>query len=182
MVTGQNPQRLGNGHPNIVPYQTFATQDGSIILAIGNNRQFQKFCQLAKCNELAEDPLYGTNENRVINRATLIPLLATILAGRSSHFWVEQLEQVKVPCGPVNSLEQVFAHPQIQHRQMVREVTDNDGNKIKTVASPINLSATPLQYNSASPDLGQHSKQILAEVLNYSDTDISDLFKRNIIS
>ncbi|KGK01086.1 CaiB/BaiF CoA transferase family protein [Thalassotalea sp. ND16A] len=182
LTTAKNPQRLGNSHPNIVPYQTFATQDGSLILAIGNDQQFSKFCQVGQCIELAGDPLFCTNEQRVNNRAALIPILASILARKTTRTWVEQLEQVNVPCGPVNTLEQVFEHPQVKHRKMVREVADNEGNLMKTVASPINLSATPLQYKSAAPALGQHSQQILSQRLNYSEREINALLNQGIVS
>ena len=182
LATGKNPQRLGNGHPNIVPYQTFATQDGSIILAVGNDNQFIKFCQVAECSGLAEDPWFVTNAQRVINRDKLVPIIAGRLASHTTQWWIEQLERVSVPCGPVNTLEQVFNHPQIKHRQMVKQVANQQGELIDTVASPINLSATPLQYNSASPDLGQHSYQILSNTLNYSEDDISALFNNAIVS
>ena len=176
LATGSNPQRLGNGHPNIVPYQTFATQDGSIILAVGNDNQFAKFCQIAQCSKIAEDPWFATNEQRVINRNKLIPILACKLASHTSQWWIKQLEDIGVPCGPVNTLEQVFNHPQIKHREMVRQVANQQGELIDTIASPINLSATPLQYNNASPDLGQHSHQVLSKMLNYSEEHISKLF------
>ena len=182
LATGKNPQRLGNGHPNIVPYQTFATQDGSIILAVGNDNQFIKFCQVAECSGLAEDPWFVTNAQRVINRDKLVPIIAGRLASHTTQWWIEQLERVSVPCGPVNTLEQVFNHPQIKHREMVKQVANQQGELIDTVASPINLSATPLQYNSASPDLGQHSYQILSNTLNYSEDDISALFNNAIVS
>jgi crotonobetainyl-CoA:carnitine CoA-transferase CaiB-like acyl-CoA transferase len=182
LATGKNPQRLGNGHPNIVPYQTFATQDGSIILAVGNDNQFIKFCQVAECSGLAEDPWFVTNEQRVINRDKLVPIIAGRLASHTTQWWIEQLERVSVPCGPVNTLEQVFNHPQIKHREMVKQVANQQGELIDTVASPINLSATPLQYNSASPNLGQHSYQILSQILNYSEDDISSLFSNAIVS
>jgi crotonobetainyl-CoA:carnitine CoA-transferase CaiB-like acyl-CoA transferase len=182
LATEKNPQRLGNGHPNIVPYQTFSTQDGSIILAIGNDNQFIKFCEVAQCSNIAEDPLFATNAKRVINRDKLIPILACKLASNISQWWIEQLEQVAVPCGPVNTLEQVFNHPQIKHREMVKQVPNLQGELIDTIASPINLSATPLQYNSASPDLGQHSYQVLSKNLNYSEVRISKLFKNAIVS
>jgi crotonobetainyl-CoA:carnitine CoA-transferase CaiB-like acyl-CoA transferase len=182
LATGKDPQRLGNGHPNIVPYQTFATQDGSIILAIGNDNQFVKFCQVAHCLDLAQNALFTTNAQRVINRNKLIPLLASKLASHTTLWWIEQLESVAVPCGPVNTLEQVFDHPQIKHRQMVRQVANQQGELINTIASPINLSATPLQYNSASPDLGQHSHQVLSNLLNYSEDNISKLFANATVS
>ena len=182
LATGENPQRLGNGHPNIVPYQTFATQDGSIILAVGNDSQFAKFCQVAQCPKIAQDPRFATNEQRVINRAKLLPILATKLASYTSQWWLEQLESVAVPCGPVNTLEQVFNHPQVKHREMVRQVPNQAGQLIDTVASPINLSATPLKYNSASPNLGQHSRAVLSKILGYNDERINKLFGNNTVS
>jgi crotonobetainyl-CoA:carnitine CoA-transferase CaiB-like acyl-CoA transferase len=182
LATGKNPKRLGNGHPNIVPYQTFTTQDGSLILAIGNDTQFTKFCQVAKCSNIAEDPLFVTNAQRVINRNKLIPILAGKLASHTTQWWIEKLEHVSVPCGPVNTLEQIFNHPQIKHREMVKQVANQQGKLIDTIASPINLSATPLQYNSASPDLGEHSYQILSKNLNYSKNDINALFNNGTVS
>lgn len=181
LATGENPQRLGNGHPNIVPYQTFATQDGSIILAIGNDNQFAKFCQIAQCTKISEDPWFATNEQRVINRDKLIPILACKLASHTSQWWINQLESVAVPCGPVNTLKQVFNHPQIKHREMIKQVANQQGDLINTIASPINLSATPLQYKSASPDLGQHSHQVLSKMLNYSEEKISELFTNDTV-
>lgn len=182
LATGKNPQRLGNGHPNIVPYQTFATQDGSIILAIGNDNQFAKFCQVAECSSIADDPSYATNAQRVVNRNKLIPILACKLALHTTQWWIEQLESASVPCGPVNTLEQVFNHPQIKHREMVKQVPNQQGELIDTIASPINLSATPLQYNNASPDLGQHSYHVLSKSLNYSEDRISELFTNATVS
>ncbi len=181
LATGENPKRQGNGHPNIVPYQTFATQDGSLILAIGNDQQFSKFCTLCNMSEVADDPQYSSNAQRVINRASLIPLIACQVAQHTTNWWVEQLEKVSVPCGPVNTLEQAFNHPQIKHREMVKHVPDKNSNLIKTVASPINLSETPLQYHSASPELGQHSVKILQNELGYSDEVISELFEQGVV-
>jgi len=181
LATGKNPERLGNGHPNIVPYQTFATQNGSLILAIGNDQQFTKFCTLCKWDELATNPLYITNEQRVANRDKLIPLIASKIAEYSTQWWIDQLEQVSVPCGPVNTLKQVFNHPQIKHREMVKQVPDINGSDIDTVASPINLSVTPLQYHSASPELGQHTQQVLNDQLGYDTEVINRLYEQSIV-
>ena len=181
LATGENPQRLGNGHPNIVPYQTFASQDGNIILAIGNDHQFAKFCQVANLADVAQNPDFVSNQQRVKNRHKLIPIIASKLASQTSDWWLEKLEQVSVPCGAVNSLAQVFAHPQIKHRKMVKQVPDQQGNMIDTVATPINLSVTPLQYLSASPNLGQHSYDILNS-LNYSQQEIDALFSHHVVS
>ena len=181
LATGENPQRLGNGHPNIVPYQTFATNDGSLILAIGNDQQFNKFCQAANCIELASNDLYQTNQQRVKNRALLIPILAKVIALQSTDYWVDRLEKISVPCGPVNTLEQVFSHPQIQHRNMIKQVPDKDGNLIATVASPINLSDTPLQYKHAAPNIGEHSNKILSQFLQYDDVKVNSLVQNSIV-
>lgn len=182
LTTGENPTRHGNAHPNIVPYQTFATQDGSIILAIGNDQQFSNFCHIANCKHLAADAMFATNAQRVQHRNRLIPKLASIIALHTSQWWLEQLETIAVPCGAVNTLEQVFDHPQIKHRNMVKQVPNQQGELVNTIACPINLSATPLQYNTASPELGQHSKQVLTEVLNYDEVKVQQLFNKGVVS
>lgn len=181
LVTGNNPKRMGNAHPNIVPYQSFATQDGSLILAIGNDQQFSRFCELSKIPEVAENTLYSSNEQRVINRNSLLPILANIIATQPTHWWIEQLEKISVPCGPVNALSDVFNHPQIKHRQMLRQVPDCNGEAIPTIASPINLSATPVHYKSAAPEPGQHSQQILEHDLGYDKTLISQLYGQGTV-
>jgi len=182
LTTSQNPKRLGNAHPNIVPYQTFATNDGSLILAIGNDQQFEKFCHAANCHELAQNALYQTNQQRVENRSELIPILANIMARQSTHYWVSTLEAIAVPCGPVNTLAQVFQHPQVQHRQMVKQVPDKNGTLINTIASPINLSETPLQYKHAAPNIGEHTEQVLRGFLDYNDEKITELLHNSIVN
>ncbi|MBA6297177.1 CaiB/BaiF CoA-transferase family protein [Colwellia sp. MB02u-9] len=182
LATGENPKRLGNAHPNIVPYQTFATNDGSLILAIGNDQQFERFCQAAQCSALANNALFKTNQHRVENRIELVPLLALIIAKQSTDYWVTILEAIAVPCGPVNTLKQIFNHPQIHHREMVKQVPDKDGRLIKTVASPINLSDTPLQYKHAAPNIGQHSQQILTQFLQYNDEKVAALLQAGVVA
>lgn len=182
LATGQNPERFGNGHPNIVPYQTFATQDGSLILAVGNDLQFKKFCQAAQCHELASNTLFKTNQQRVENRAALIPILASIIAKHTTDYWVATLEAIAVPCGPVNTLAQVFNHPQVQHRNMVRQLPDENGELINTIASPINLSETPLQYKHAAPNIGQHSEQILTQFLQYNEEQVATLLENDTVA
>lgn len=182
LTTAKNPPRQGNGHPNIVPYQAFATQDGSMILAIGNDQQFINFCRIANCPQLSENPHFSSNANRVKHRAELINILAAKLAKQPTQWWLDQLEAVFVPCGPVNTLAQVFAHPQIKHRQMVRQLPDQHGNLQPVIASPINLSVNPLSYHSAAPELGEHSQQILAQQLGYSEAVIAALFAKNIVA
>lgn len=175
LATKENPSRLGNEHPNIVPYQIFATQDGNINLAIGNDHQFKKFCDVALCPELAIDTCFSTNSQRVLNRATLIPLIAFKMASQKTKWWIDALEKKSVPCGPVNTLENVFNHPQIKHRKMIKKIKNGHGDNIDTIASPINLSNTPLKYKSASPNLGEHNQQILSENLGYSAAQIDQL-------
>jgi len=182
LTTDDNPQRLGNGHPNIVPYQCFACQDGSLTLAVGNDMQFKRFCQIANLNELTGDAKFSTNSQRVLNRKQLIPILANKFAEQTVQWWIENLEAVGVPCGPINTIEQVVNHPQIQHRNMIRKIADKHGNLIPTVASPMNLSDTPIQYRTASPELGQHTVEVLKEELNYGDDEIKGLFERMIVS
>ena len=181
LACGKNPTRLGNAHPNIVPYQTFATSDGSIILAVGNDSQFAKFCQVIGHPDIADSPLFATNAQRVVNRDELVPLISAVMATQPSHLWIEALEKVAVPCGPVNTLEQVFAHPQIKHRQMVRQVPDGEDNMFDTIASPINLSDTPVEYHSAPPALGQHTQKILLEDLQMSSSIFNKLLSQGII-
>jgi crotonobetainyl-CoA:carnitine CoA-transferase CaiB-like acyl-CoA transferase len=182
LATKNNPKRHGNSHPNIVPYQTFKTLDGRIILAIGNDTQFSKFCELADCTHLSIDPKYSSNENRVKNRDNLIPKLKEILELNTTIWWIAALDKIGVPCGPVNKLSQVFDHPQIKHRKIVKQVPDVDGKPVDTIASPINLSETPLQYNSASPELSQHCEEILKSGLGYSDDEILILKQSKIVS
>ena len=180
LVTGKNPERLGNAHPNIVPYQTFATQDGALILAIGNDQQYLRFCQLVQCDELLI-PKYQRNQQRVENRKTLIPIIAKVIAEKSTLSWVEQLDKISVPCGAVNTIEQVVNHPQIKHRKMIKQIPDQHGELIATVANPINLSTTPVQYHSASPALGQHTQELLKNTLRYSDEKIAQLRQNKVV-
>ncbi|KZM42449.1 CoA-transferase [Marinomonas sp. SBI22] len=181
LASGENPKRQGNGHPNIVPYQTFATQDGNVILAIGNDEQFAKFCTQAKLGSLLDNDRFKTNEQRVIHRDKLIPIIASRLAEETMSFWIESLEQVAVPCGAVNTLDKVFNHPQLKHRKMVRELPDKKGVKFASIVSPINLSSTPLCYKSAPPDLGQDSQKILQQTLGLEQDEIQALFESGAV-
>ncbi|WP_438464554.1 CaiB/BaiF CoA transferase family protein [Marinomonas sp. PE14-40] len=182
LATGENPKRQGNGHPNIVPYQTFATQDGNVILAIGNDEQFAKFCTQAKLGALLEGNRFITNEQRVMNRDKLIPIIAARLAEEATPFWIESLEQVAVPCGAVNTLDKVFDHPQLKHRKMVRQLPDKKGDMFASIVSPINLSLTPLCYKSAPPDLGQDSEKVLQQTLGLEQNEIQTLFDTGAVS
>ncbi|MGB1540436.1 MAG: CaiB/BaiF CoA transferase family protein, partial [Rickettsiales bacterium] len=149
LIGGKAPKRLGNAHPNIVPYQVFATSDDAIIIAVGNDGQFARLAALLGHSDWAQDARFATNEARVNHRETLVPMIQALLSEKRAREWLELLEANGIPCGPVNTIEQAFANPQIQHREMQRELTREDGTKIPTVANPIRLSKTPVEYHTA---------------------------------
>ena len=161
LVTGDAPQRAGNAHQNIVPYQVFEASDGHLILAVGNDGQFVRFCEVAGCGELARDKRFQRNADRVRHRDALVPMLANLLAQRSKQAWLSALEAAKVPCGAINDLAEVFADPQVQAREMAVPVPHPLTDSLRLVASPMKLSATPVQMRRAPPLLGQHTDEIL---------------------
>lgn len=167
LTSRKNPQRLGNGHPNIVPYQVFPTADFPIIIAVGNDNQFQKFCEYSAMTGVADDPDYATNVARVKNRDRLIEKISEALRQQTRDHWVSVFEKVGVPCGPVNTLEQVFADPQIRHRQaeVALDHPIAQSGKVSVIANPLKLSATPVQYRFAPPVRNQHEKEILHDWL-----------------
>ena len=162
LVTKQAPRRAGNAHQNIVPYQVFEVADGHLILAVGNDGQFKRFCDVAGCAELATDARFAVNANRVRHRDTLVPLLAARLRQRSRSDWLAALEASKVPCGPINDLADVFADPQVQARDMIVRLPHPLTDALELVASPMKLSATPVQVQRPPPLLGQHTDEVLA--------------------
>jgi crotonobetainyl-CoA:carnitine CoA-transferase CaiB-like acyl-CoA transferase len=163
LVTCTPPRRAGNAHQNIVPYQVFEVADGHLILAVGNDGQFAKFCDVAGCRALAADPRFARNADRVRNRATLVPLVADVMRTRTRADWLQALEAAKVPCGPINDLAEVFADPQVRAREMVVRVPHPLAGELPLVASPIKLSATPVQYRRPPPLLGEHTDAVLDE-------------------
>jgi len=167
LATGKNPDRLGNGHPNIVPYQVFPTADDAIIVAVGNDSQFRKLCTVLGMAEHGTHPHYATNAARVQHRATLVHDISTVLRGQTRDHWIGALEQVGVPCGPVNSLGQVFADPQVQSREMAVRMPHAGAAKgaVDLVANPIKFSQTPVQYRIAPPMRNQHRQEILRDWL-----------------
>ena len=164
LTTGVAPQRAGNAHQNIVPYQVFEVADGHLILAVGNDAQFARFCAVAGCAELALDPRFARNADRVRHRATLVPLLAAALKRRPRRDWLEALEAAKVPCGPINDLADVFADPQVQARGMTVDVAHPLAGSVRLVASPMKLSATPVRHDRAPPLLGADTESVLADL------------------
>jgi crotonobetainyl-CoA:carnitine CoA-transferase CaiB-like acyl-CoA transferase len=164
LVTGQAPRRAGNAHQNIVPYQVFEVADGHLILAVGNDGQFERFCNVAGEPALARDPRFTVNANRVRNRATLVPLLEPLLRQRTRADWLAALEQAKVPCGPINDLGDVFADPQVLERGMRVPVQHPLTDTLQLVASPMKLSKTPVALRQPPPLLGQHTDHVLAKL------------------
>jgi crotonobetainyl-CoA:carnitine CoA-transferase CaiB-like acyl-CoA transferase len=163
LATGVAPQRAGNAHQNIVPYQVFEVADGHLILAVGNDAQFARFCAVAGCSELAAEPRFARNAGRVRDRAVLVPLLAARLKLKPRAEWLSALEEAKVPCGPINDLADVFADPQVRERAMTVDLPHPLSGSVRLVGSPIKLSATPVRYRRAPPLLGADSDAVLDE-------------------
>jgi crotonobetainyl-CoA:carnitine CoA-transferase CaiB-like acyl-CoA transferase len=163
LASGVAPQRAGNAHQNIVPYQVFEVADGHLILAVGNDAQFTRFCDVAGCGELAQDARFKHNADRVRNRAVLVPLLAARLKLRQRAAWLAELEAAKVPCGPINDMAEVFADPHVRAREMTVELPHPVAGAVRLVASPIKMGATPVRYRRAPPLLGSDTDAVLAE-------------------
>lgn len=172
LTTGVAPRRLGNAHPNIVPYQDFPTADGDFILTVGNDSQFRKFAEVAGQSQWATDPRFLTNKLRVANRGELIPLIRQATVFKTTAQWVDELEAAGVPCGPVNDLAQVFADPQVLARGLAIELPHTLGGRVAQVASPIRLSETPVEYRRAPPLLGEHTSEVLQALLGMSEGEV----------
>lgn len=181
LISGTPPERLGNAHPNIVPYQACPTADGHIILAVGNDEQFRKFCVVAGRPELAEDLRFTTNAGRVRNRRELLPVLETIMKGRTSKDWISALESAKVPCGPINRLNEVFEDPQVQARQMRIELVHPVAGRVPLVGCPMKFSKTPVTYAASPPPLGNSNQEILAGFLNLNEETCQRLEQSGVI-
>jgi len=177
---GMIPERLGNAHPNIVPYQVFATADGHLILASSNDAQFRRFAAVAGLEDFAADPRYATNAERVAHRDALIALITPVFARRTTAQWIADLEAANVPCGPINRVDQVFADPQAIARQLTVSMMHASG-PMRLPASPLRLSATPPEYRSAPPLLGEHTDQVLSGVLGLSIGDIARLREIGVV-
>ncbi len=174
-VSGKVPKRLGNAHPNVVPYQTFETADGHIIIAVGNDRQFKTFCELTGLNRLGEDERFSNNRGRVAHRDELIALLAGPVREKTTDQWIEILEDAAVPCGPINSIDQVFADPQVRARGMQLAMHRDDGVETPGIANPIRYSETPVEYARAAPALDSDTDQVLGDLLGLDEDEISAL-------
>ena len=175
LTTGNPPRRLGNAHPNIVPYQDFPTADGDFILTVGNDGQFRKFAEVAGQPQWADDPRFVTNKQRVANRAELIPLIRQATVFKTTAEWVSQLEAAGVPCGPINDLAQMFQDPQVLARGLAVSIAHPLAGSVPQVASPIRLSETPVEYRRAPPLLGEHTEVVLEEVLGLEAGEVQRL-------
>ena len=180
-ATGQPPKRIGNLHPNIVPYQPFGTKDGAVILACGNDNLFRKFCEVSGQAALAGDARFATNGKRVENRAELTRLLGEVFRQRTSAEWVDLLEKAGVPNGPINDLAQVYAEPQVKARGTRVDLDHPVAGKLPTVASPMRFSGTPLEYRRGPPVLGEHTTEVLRSLLGKSETEVARLRAAGII-
>jgi crotonobetainyl-CoA:carnitine CoA-transferase CaiB-like acyl-CoA transferase len=180
-ATGKPPARIGNLHPNIVPYQPFRASDGEVILACGNDNLYRKFCEAAGCPALAGDARFLTNGKRVENRKELTRLLGEIFAKRTKKEWVDLLDAAGVPNGPINDIAQVFAEPQVKARGVKIEIAHPAAGTLPMVASPMRFSATPLEHKTPPPLLGEHTEQILRELLGRSAADVAHLRQRGVI-
>jgi crotonobetainyl-CoA:carnitine CoA-transferase CaiB-like acyl-CoA transferase len=181
LATGENPPRLGNQHPNISPYQEFPTKDGYIILAIGNDPTFERFCRAFGVAHLLEDPRFTTNAKRVENRDLVTETLTPVMRSRTTAEWVEALEREKIGCGPINTLKDVFADPHVRAREMVVRMPHGSGVEISVIANPVKLSATPPDYRSPPPVLGEHTQAVLGGLLGMDEAEIAALREKGVL-
>ena len=183
LMTDIAPPRYGNAHPNIVPYQAFPATDGHVIVAVGNDRQFRRFCDVAGLPGVADDERFATNNARVAHREALIALIGPKVAAFDVEYWLERLRAVGVPCGPVNDLAQVFDDPQVKHREMVQDLPHEMDKQVtvRQIASPMKLSKTPPTYRRSAPGLGQHTDEVLAEMLGLTPSELTALKEKGVI-
>ena len=182
LTSGVSPGRLGNAHPNIVPYQVVQTSDGFIIIAVGNDTQFSRFCELLNLAEISTDEKFSTNKARVTNRSELVGLMQPVIQNYTSEYWLTELEKAKIPCGAINDIEQVFEHPQVIHRQLNISLPHDEAKQVDLVANPINFSKTKINYHKPPPMLGQHSAEILKEWLELDASVLEELVQSGVVS
>ena len=182
LATGTDPERLGNQHPSIVPYQVFPTEDGFVVVSIGNDPTFKRFCEAFGQEALLADPRFATNAARVVNRQAVTDVMTPIMKQHPSNWWIERLEALKIGCGPINTLSQVFADPQVQARGMVVDLAHPatpDG--VQVIANPVRLSETPASYRLPPPLLGEHTASVLSERLELSEAELAGLRERGVV-
>lgn len=181
LVSGAVPKRMGTAHPSIVPYQVFDGSDGKFVLAVGNDGQFRKLCEIMGRSDLPDDPLYATNVARVANRAVLVPLIESILRTLPVQHWVSRLSAVGVPCGPINDLRQVFNDPQIKARDVLKTIPHPRAGTMPVLSNPARLSVTPPSYDRPPPSLGEHTYDVLSTLLGMPEEEIADLRRAGVV-
>ncbi len=181
LVTGERPGRYGNAHPQIVPYEAFAAADGHLVLAIGNDSQWQRFCAAVGRQEWAAEPRFATNPQRVANRAELVPLIVELMAGRTIAEWQELLAKAEVPVAPVMPLDAILATPQVAARRMVHTLTTEHDRAYQVIASPIHVAGEPLCSSRAPPAVGEHTVEILKDWLGYNESQLDELRQTGVI-
>ncbi len=183
LTSGNVPRRFGNHHPNIMPYQVFGAADGLLILAVGNDAQFERFCDFCGRGEIAREPRFATNAQRLKHRDTLTPIIADLIAAHPIRYWVDGLTKVNVPCSPINAIDQVFADPQVKARELKIAMPHPaaGGAPINLIGSPIKMSETPVSYRRPPPTLGEHTDEVLSELLGFDEARISALRRRGVV-
>jgi len=181
LTTGKAPGRAGNAHQNIVPYQVFAAADGHVVIAVGNDSQYAKFCEIAGRPDLAADPRFTSNAERVRNRALLVPLLEAIVRDKPAAFWTGKLEAAGVPCGPINSIAQALADPQAVARGLRIELPHPTAGTVPLVGMPIRMSASSPSYERPPPLLGEHTDEVLRQIAGLDDEAITDCRRRGVV-
>jgi crotonobetainyl-CoA:carnitine CoA-transferase CaiB-like acyl-CoA transferase len=181
LATNENPARLGNQHPNIAPYQVFPTEDGHIVLSVANDPTFKRFCEAFGLTHMLEDPRFVTNAARVGNRQLVTDTLTPVMQRHKTNWWVEQLEALKIGCGPINKLSEVFEDPHVVARKMVLEMAHSSGQTVKVIANPVKLSETPVDYRLPPPLLGEHTDAVLGDRLGLDAAALAALRAKNVI-
>jgi formyl-CoA transferase len=181
LISGNVPKRFGNAHANIVPYQSFQASDAWFVIAVGNDKQLERLCEVIGELELAQDSRFATNIERVKNRDELIVLLNPIFLKKTANEWLATLEDAGIPCGPINTLDQVFAIPQVEAREMLISMEHQEIGDLRLVGSPLKFSDTPVNYHLPPPMLGEHTEEVLKELLGYSSEQLIDLRERGVI-
>ena len=181
LATRENPERLGNQHPNIVPYQVFPTRDGYMVLSVGNDATFKRFCEAFGLEKLLADARFATNPARVANRQLVTDTLSPVMQRETTDWWVDKLEGLKIGCGPINTLKQVFDDPHVKARGMEVQMKHSSGEMVTVIANPVRLSETPADYRIAPPLLGEHTSEVLQDLLGMDNATFAMLRKKGVI-